>query len=353
MRKGLLEHFAEQAGFCAAYGSPFTAALITALAQDIEAGGPTASLVGEWPGSPRADALSLRLTGALHAAALTGRAPALAAAYPAANPAWSIEEVWPHARAFLAAEQTAVAEFIRSAPQTNETRRAIGLLAGFLDVGARFGAPVDVLEIGASAGLNLYWDRFSYRTASWRWGPEAGVVIDTDWRGDPPALAAPIAVRSRAGCDLSPLDVRDPAQRLRLRSYIWADQPERLARFDAAADMAVANNVSVERADAAEWLERKLATRATDAPTIIYHSIFYQYPPPDTRARIAEVVTRAGEARPAPLVWLRLEPEAVLGGPRDSLRILIDTISWPGGERRTIALTDGHLRFVEMLNTEA
>lgn len=349
MRKGLLEHFTEQAGFCEAYGSPFTARLLEAMARDIADGGAAAALVADWEGSPRADAVSLRLVGALHAAVLTGRAPALAAVYPEARSAWSMDEVWPLARAFLEAERDWTAEFIRSAPQTNETRRSIGLLAGFLDIATRSNGPIDTLEIGASAGLNLNWDRFSYVTSSWRWGAPDGVRIETDWRGAPPAINAALSVRRRAGCDLNPLDVRDPAQRLKLRAYVWADQEDRLTRFDAAADMALAHNVAIERADAAEWLARKLAARATDVTTVVYHSIFYQYPPRETRERIAEVIAAAGEAGPAPLVWLRLEPEAVLGGPRDSLRILIDTITWPGAERRTLALTDGHLRFVEML----
>jgi len=349
MRDKVLAHFAEQAGFCEPFGSPFTARLIERLAADIEADGPTAALVDAWPTNPRADALSLRLTGALHDAALSGRAPELAAVYPPGNANWSMDEVWPLARAFLERERAWVAGFIRSAPQTNETRRSIGLLAGFLDIAARHALPMDTLEIGASAGLNLHWDRFAYRTDTWRWGGESAVRIDTDWRGAAPALDAPIDVRSRAGCDLNPLDIRDRGQRLRLRSYIWPDQPERLARFDGAADMAIASGVVVERADAAEWLEHKLASRARDAVTVVYHSIFYQYPPRETRRRIADVIAAAGDADAAPLVWLRLEPEAALGGPRDSVQIVIDTISWPGAERRILALTDGHARYVEML----
>lgn len=105
----------------------------------------------------------------------------------------------------------------------------------------------------------------------------------------------------------------------------------------------------MERADAGEWLERKLAQRADDAVTVVYHSIFYQYPPSETRQRIADAIAASGKAKAAPLVWLRLEPEAVLGGPRDSVRILIDTITWPGAERRILAETDGHVRFVQSL----
>ena len=130
---------------------------------------------------------------------------------------------------------------------------------------------------------------------------------------------------------------------------MWADQAERLARFDAAAALTVAHGEPVERADAAEWLEARLPRRAPDALTVVYHSVFYQYPKTETRQRIARAITEAGERGGAPLAWLRLEPEAVLDGPRDSVRFLVDLITWPGGERQTLATTDGHGNFVHSL----
>ena len=328
-------------------GSPFTARLVEAMARDLEAGGPVADLVADWPGHPRADAVSIRLAGALHAAALSGRDAPLAAEYPAARPAWEAEAVWRAARAFLARERDWVADFLRFPPQTNETRRSIALLAGFLHLAARFERPLDLLEIGASAGLNLYWDRFAYRTGSWSWGGPSAAPIETDWRGPPPPLTAQPRVRSRAACDQNPLDLRRPDERLRLRAYIWPDQADRLARFDAAAALALEQGVRVERADAAAWLEERLPARAPDALTVVYHSVFLQYPPRATRMRIATAIERAGERGPGPLAWLRLEPEVVLGGPRESVRFLVDVITWPGGERRTLATTDGHVRFVD------
>jgi hypothetical protein len=345
----LLAHFAEQALHCESYGSPFTGQLIEAMGRDLEAGGPVADLVADWPGSPRADAVAIRLAGSLHAAALSGRDAALTAAYPAARPDWSATAVWQAARAFLEGDRDWVAAFLRSPPQTNETRRSIALLAGFLHLADRFALPLELLEIGASAGMNQYWDRFAYRTAGWRWGGPSPAVIDTDWRGPAPPLDAAVRVDARAACDQNPLDLRAAADRLRLRAYIWADQAERLARFDAAADLAVANGVAVERADAAEWLERRLPERSRDALTVVYHSVFFQYPTRETRARITTAIERAGETGPAPLAWLRLEPEAALGGPRDSLRFLLDVLTWPGGERRTLAATDGHVRTVSVL----
>lgn len=345
----VIGHFREQAAFCTAYGSPFTGELINRLADDIEAGGPTAKLLAGWPTNPRADALSLRLVGALHAAVLTHRDAALATHYPsAANPEWRMDATWPIARALIEREHDWVARFIQSAPQTNETRRSIALLAGFLAFAKTWNGPVDMLEIGASAGLNLNWDRFAYRTASWAWGSESPVVIDTDWHGAPPPTDARISVRHRAACDLNPLDIRDEAQRLQLKSYIWPDQPDRLARFDGAVALALANNVSVERADAATWLAERLAARAADAATIVYHSIFLQYPPREAREAIVGAIRTAGASAnsDAPLVWVRLEPEALTDGVANSLRMVVDIHTWPGDEHRVLAYTDGHVRGV-------
>ncbi len=344
----ILAHFDEQSAFCAEYGSPFTAQLITRMREDIQASGPVADLVAAWPTNPRADALCLRLAGALHAAVLTGRDSVLAALYPAALPHWRMDHVWPAAHAFLAREQLWVRDFIRSPPQTNETRRAIALLAGFLTFARHWHGPVDMLEIGASAGLNLYWDRFAYRTKTWSWGAASPVRIDTDWQGPAPPVDATLKVRHRAACDLNPLDIADAAQVLQLRSYIWPDQADRLTRFDGAVALAIEQGVRVERADAAQWLARKLKARADDAATIVYHSVFLQYPPREAREAIIAAIHEEGErASPqAPLVWVRLEPEAVTDGVANGLRFVIDITTWPGGERRILGYTDGHVRAV-------
>jgi hypothetical protein len=227
-------------------------------------------------------------------------------------------------------------------------RRSIALLAGFLTFAKNWQGPIDMFEIGASAGLNLNWDRFHYTTQSWTWGEESPVEISTDWNGAPPPIEARPHVRHRAACDLNPLDINDPAQLLRLRAYIWPDQAERLARFDGAVEFARQAHVKVDRADAAVWLQQKLSERARDAATIVYHSIFLQYPPRESRAAIVAAIREAGEAATpdAPLAWVRLEPEALTDRVRDSLRMVLDITTWPGGERRILAYTDGHVRGV-------
>jgi len=340
-------HFREQARFCVEYGSPFTGDLIHRMADDVEAGGPTAQIIGAWPTNPRADALALRLTGALHSASLSKRDPALHALYPAQNPEWRMDAIWPVARAFLERERAWVQDFIKSPPQTNETRRAIALLAGFLAFAHHWRGPIDTLEIGASAGLNLNWDRFAYRTQTWSWGQGSPVVIDTDWNGAPPPLSS-ISVRNRAACDLNPLDIRDEAARLQLKSYIWPDQADRLARFDGAVALALEHDTRVDRADAAEWLAQKLAARAQDAAMIVYHSVFLQYPPREAREAIVNAIQEAGAhaTSSAPIAWVRLEPEAVTDGVHNGLRFVVDLHTWPNGERQILAHTDGHVRSV-------
>lgn len=344
----VLAHFREQAAFCTEYGSPFTGQLLERFASDLEASGPIATLVGDWPTNPRADVVGLRLAGALHAAVLTGRDAALAGAYPARNANWSMDHVWPIARAFIERESDWVRSFLQFAPQTNETRRSIALLAAFLAFAKHWRGPIDMLELGASAGLNLNWDRFGYRTQSWAWGGDSPVLIDTDWQGPTPATDAEPIIRSRAACDLNPLDIRDEAQRLRLKSYVWPDQPDRLARFDGAVSLALAHEVRVDQANADVWLREKLAYRPPGAATLIYHSVFLQYPPREVREAIVSAIQEAGAraAADAPLAWARLEPEAVTDGVHNGLRFVIDLHTWPGGERRILGYTDGHVRAV-------
>jgi hypothetical protein len=347
---GILTHFREQAAFCDLFGSPFTARLLEQMAADLEAGGPVQALVGAWPTPPRPDALSLRLAGALHFAVLSGKDAALAAHYPAAAPNWRMDAVWPLAREFLAREIEWAAQFIQSPPQTNETRRSIGLFVGFAALAQRFGLPLDTYEIGASAGLNLNWDHFAFRTDSWAWG-DGDVVIDTAYSGAAPAVDAPIRVVRRAACDINPLDIRDPLKRLQLRAYIWPDQADRLARFDGAVALALARDVRVDAASADVWLAEKLQARAPDACAVIYHSVFYQYPPPAVRDAIKDAIYAAGaQATPqAPLAWLRFEPEALWDRTDIPTRFMIDMITWPGETRTILAAADPHGRMVERL----
>jgi hypothetical protein len=127
LRDAVRAHLREQALWCEALGSRFTARLIERMGADFDAGGPVAGLLGDWPGHPRADAVAVRLCGALHAAALTGRDSALRAEYPEQRPEWDGDAVWSAAWAFIAREQAWVA---RSTPESKPSRVLLPLPLG-------------------------------------------------------------------------------------------------------------------------------------------------------------------------------------------------------------------------------
>ena len=172
----IAQHFARQAKGCRRLGSPFTAALLELLLDllldHLERGSPIGRVLKDWPGDPREDALALRLAGGLHALVLSARAPALAAAYPGGAAAGDRAGLRSAVLAALEAHAEFLLGFLERPPQTNEVARAAMLLPGFLTIAADAGLPLALLEIGASAGLNLHWDAYHYRFGEAAWGPE-------------------------------------------------------------------------------------------------------------------------------------------------------------------------------------
>ncbi len=344
------DHFVEQAKWCEALGSPFTAEVLRRFATDFSEGGILADICGDWPTNPRKDALGLRLAGALHHAVLSGASLELAAVYPKGTSDWDMDAVWPVAQAWFAAHLSHTKQFIQSPPQTNETRRSIILLPGFLKIAAAFGQPLHLLELGASAGLNQNWDQFNYETASWSRTGASDVTIRTDWRAPVPEhLNADLKIASRAACDLNPLDLSDPDQALRLKCYTWADQKERLDRLDAAIRLAGRNKTHVEQGDAVTWIADKLRHRPTSGVTVVYHSVFLIYPPREVIAEIMQTIRAAGAAATpeAPVAWLSYESEALFGGSRDTPKMRARLEMWPGDRVETYAESDGHVTFVD------
>ncbi len=346
----LIDYFKLQAEACRQLDSPLTAGLVDHMASDYIARGPVYELLSNWPTSPIADAVALRMTGALHGAALMGHEVDLAAAYAAAHKGQlNMDTLWPVARAFLAREQQWVRTYLKHAPQTNEARRSILLLAGFLHLADQFEMDIHMLELGASAGLNMHWDKFRYELEGWSWGPRSAVTLSTPWTGPAPPTHAPLSIASRAGCDINPLNLADEAERLRLRSYCWTDVPGRMARLDGAIDIALAEGTLPDKSSASDWLEAKLATRPHQGLPVVYHSIFLQYPPKDERDRIKALMEQAGAkaTSKAPLAWVRFEPETLLTGEPNILEPALETISWPGGQHQILARSNGHVTYVD------
>ena len=345
----LARAFELQSGACAAFGSPFSAALLQRAAADIAAGGPIVPLLAPWADADTraviADATSLRWLGAVHDLALSGEAPAISAAWPAPGAPGDADAAWTAASRAMEDQAGHFIEVLSHEPQTNEVRRSACLLPGFLTIARATGLPLRIFEVGASAGLNQLWDRYGYDYGpAGSWGPDgSGVRLDAAWRGGRAPLDSAVAVASRAACDRKPVDIRDPAARRRLKAFVWADQFDRLARIDAALTMALAADVAVERADAVTWTAAR-AIPAKGAATVLVHSVFWQYMPADSQAAMTAVVSDLGaKATPAaPFAWLRMEPP-----PGEPAQMELRLTLWPGGEDRRLALVHPHGAWVE------
>lgn len=343
----LIEAFREQVRWCDQLGSPFNARLLEWLADDWLAGGAMRALIPEWTsGPPGQDLVPLRLAGGLHALALTGRHPDLTALYPPTASSFDAEALAPLLRRLMIDEAGHLRTYLASAPQTNEVMRSAVLIGGYAAIAQATGLPLALREIGASAGLNLLWDRFHYTLGAQAWGDAASPVqIAADWRGVSPTLPAPFAVADRRGNDLLPVDLRDPAAVLRLRAYVWPDQAARAARLQGAIALAQRELPVVDAGDAAAWVEAQLAAPREGVATVLVHSIVWQYLPPATRERIAAALAAAATraSRAAPLAWLRMEFFAP-GAPAE-LRLTL----WPEGRERTLATTHPHGEWVEWI----
>lgn len=333
--------FRKQAVGARMLNSPLTALILDGAADVLDDSSETGRRILGWTVDPLVDALPLRLAGGLHALARRGDMPALTALYSGARDDFgdviretiSLHDVW-------------LSTWLDSPPQTNEVGRSGALMAGLMVATGRLDMPIQLLELGSSAGLNLNLDRFGYVLGGRTIGPtDAAVRIAPIWNGEAPSGGWP-KIAARAGVDLRPVDVSDDAVAERLIAYCWADQTERIARLEAAIAVARAFPPQVAQGDAADWLAQQLATpQIKGTARIVMHSVFWQYLPQSTRDDIDTVISQAGESATAecPLGWLKFEPT-------DNLALMALTLQlWPSGENLYLANCHPHGAHIDWL----
>jgi hypothetical protein len=193
-------------------------------------------------------------------------------------------------REWLLANWPAVSAEMRvRGTQTNEPRRC----AVVLPVLAQIEGPIALLEVGASAGLCLYPDRYSYSYDGRRLDPVEGpstVLLECSTTGNPPIPAALPEIVWRAGIDLNPLDLTDADDVNWLETLIWPEQHERLARIHAAIEIVRADPPRIIRGDAIDDLPPLVAVAPPDATLVIVSSAVIVYLMPEPRARFIEYV---------------------------------------------------------------
>lgn len=320
---------------CELAGSPLYARILAAVAHESAFDSPCRRLLAPYAAAPFGDAVLLRLLAGVHRIVLEGRAPELAAHYPSAGgePRRDADQAFLHA---VAAHEHELVGAMTRGVQTNEVGRSVALLCGYLELGG-LGLPLRLLEVGASAGLNLWFDHFRYEAHGRAFGPEASPLLFREPFFGPAAdLDREVTVVERRGCDLDPIDPTTEGGRLRLRSYLWPDQPDRRARLDAALAAVAGEPPLVEQADGVTWIQEHLARPVAGVVTVVVHSIMFQYLAAAARARFLEVIDVAGSAATpeAPVAWLRMEP----GGDQAEVRLT----TWPGGSTRLLARSAFH-----------
>lgn len=307
----LADLFRQQAEACQRLGSPFMHRMLTLCGERLSPGHPVTDRLIAWDGDATAlgAAIALRFAGALHALVLTGQDTDLAAAYPPNEV--DDDTLWHAIETAMTAHQLHIMHWLDSAPQTNEVRRSAAMIAATQILANRFpDLPFRISELGASAGLNLFFDRYALALpdGTTRGATDPVITLTPNWTGPLPPDGT-IAVTDRRGVDLNPLSPDDAEARLRLKSYTWPDQPDRLARLDAA--LAIATPV-VDRGDAAAWLADRLATPTPGQIDLVFHTIAWQYFPSSTDAACRSALDAAGaRATPdAPLahLWVEAEP---------------------------------------------
>lgn len=200
--------------------------------------------------------------------------------------------------------------------QTNEVNRS-AVIAPAMRVAARLASgPFALIEVGASAGLNLHYDRYAVRYSDGRAaGPESSPVhLECELRGDllPPLDGQPAPV-SRTGLDLDPVDVRDEEQVRWLRACLFPDQPARAARLAAAIGVAQQHATPLHSGDLFDVLPPLVEAVPRTVTPLIMHTWVLAYVP-HRLGDFADLLTDLARRRGGPLLWLGAEwPDALPG----------------------------------------
>ena len=178
--------------------------------------------------------------------------------------------------------------------QTNIVQRCWALLPLFLGVAREARRPLELLELGTSAGLNLCWDRYRYEYSAGAWGlPESQLVLRGEERKPFPSelLEVEVEVRRRRGVDVRPLDVANEDDLCLLDSFSFDDTYRENVRR--AATVLRQDPPEMIRGDYVELLPELLAGRDPNAVTVVFQTISTIYLPLERRLRVKEALAAA------------------------------------------------------------
>lgn len=200
------------------------------------------------------------------------------------------------------------ATVLARATQTNEPARCATLLPAL----ATIDGPLALVEVGASAGLCLYPDRYGYEYDGRPVGPPSSVQLRCTTSGPVPVPVPTVLpeVVARIGVDLNPLDVTDPDDIAWLRALVWPGpvEAERLQRLDAAASIAAQEPPRLLAGDLLDRLPDALALVPDGATAVVLHTAVLPYVGSARRAAFVDRV------RGLPVRWVAQEGAGMVPG---------------------------------------
>lgn len=323
-----------QSGVARSLGSPFVSEVLAAAHRQLHRAPQLEATIAAWPLDPAASAMALRLNAGLHALARRGTFADLTALYAGAHHDFdrAVGEALDRGEAMLQV-------WMGHPTQTNEVRRSSAFMAALAVLAREHGQPFELLEIGASAGLNLLLDHYRHDLGGTRYGKaDSPLRLAPEWNGSPPP-AAEVRIAAARGVDLRPLRLDDPHTRERLMSYVWPGDDARADCLRRAMSIARTTVPAVDRASAAPWLASRLAEPQPEGTMrIVQHSMVLQYlPRPELRGVMSAMLEAGRRATPGrPLARIGLEWD------RRRTAVLLCMTQWrglPGDGRRTILAT--------------
>jgi hypothetical protein len=254
------------------------------------------------PGQPPAN----MLFGAVHYMLLRGADHALRQHYRTLSDATPDGDPFPLFRAFCLAQRDSLARLIaQRVTNTNEVGRCAFLHPAFVSIAAEAGEPLHLIDLGASAGLNLAWDVYGYRYrqngTSYRAGKHDSELVLESRIGDlVPPLGPTPRIGMRVGIELNPVDLGSAEDRDWLRALVWPDHPERLQRLERAIAICVKRPPDIRVGDALELLPDIAAKAPRDGALCIVHTMTtYQFSE-QQRAALEDMMMLISLRRP---VW--------------------------------------------------
>jgi hypothetical protein len=313
--------------------------------------------------APATKVLPILLNAAVHFTVLGEPDLPLAACYR--GDADAPADPWPLFRDLVDQRFDELAERVASRTiQTNEVGRSSVLLPLLTSVHRTFDRPLSLIELGPSAGLNLFFDRFGYRYDDGRvlGDPSAGVQLTCAVVGDlrPPLDASPPPVRSRLGIDLAPVDITDPVSRRWLEACIWPQLTDRSTRLRAAMDLARTDPPDLHRGNALDLLADLVTACDPDTVVCVFATWVLAYFSHDQRAELGVLLDQLGTDRDLALVTSEYpsiapfvdRPERPAAGSGAKGASVVGRVTWSAGVRQAapVAWCHAHGAWIDWLD---